>query len=87
MGIDDEFYGEDVKCFAVLNEDNEAEKNIEQSIINFARERLGVFKAPVSVDFLALIFDRQGAHASNGILQSRYLLASGQKRLEVFLPG
>ena len=36
----------------LLNEDNEAEKNIEQSIINFARERLGVFKAPVSVDFV-----------------------------------
>ena len=52
VGIDDEFYGEDVKCFAVLNEDNKAEKNIEQSIINFARERLGVFKAPVSVDFV-----------------------------------
>ena len=52
VGIDDEFYGEDVKCFAVLNEDNESEKNIEQSIINFARERLGVFKAPVSVDFV-----------------------------------
>ncbi len=52
VGIDDEFYGEDVKCFAVLNKDNETENNIEQSIINFARERLGVFKAPVSVDFV-----------------------------------
>ena len=52
VGIDDEFYGEDVKCFAVLNKGNETENNIEQSIINFARERLGVFKAPVSVDFV-----------------------------------
>ena len=52
MGIDDKFYGEDVKCFAVINKDKEAEKNIEQSILDFARERLGVFKAPVSVEFV-----------------------------------
>ena len=52
VGISDEFYGEDVKCFAVINQCNDTEKNIKDSILDFARKRLGVFKAPASIEFV-----------------------------------
>lgn len=49
IGVPDELYGEEVKSFVVLRED---EAITEQEIIDFCRQRLADFKCPKSVEFI-----------------------------------
>ena len=52
IGVPDEYYGEDIKCFAVMINSDDEEDVIKESVLNFARDRLGLFKAPKSIQIV-----------------------------------
>ena len=52
VGVPDRTSGEAVKAFVVLKENA---KNKEQNLIDFCRDRIAVYKAPCSVEFISAL--------------------------------